>query len=326
MPRSRRARSATFAACASVTCPSPRRMPRSARSSPPSTKEWRGEQAASTSVEAFLNSWIEATQDRLAPRTAERYASIVKLHIVPIVGNVKLRRLDTGALRKIYKAVRKDRGLSDQTCLHVHRALHTALQYGVREERILNENVVGRVKAPTVERRERAPLNREQIRILMAAARGTRLEVPITLAALTGLRRGELLALRWQHVDLDKGSLFVAASLEHSRATSGRVRFKGPKSKTSRRVIPLAPECATLLRSHKAAQEQEKGLAAYLYVDNDLVFPNPDGCPWPPDTFTTQFRSSQRLLVCAGFGFTICVTRLLRSRWPMASRSRRCRR
>ncbi|HEY6449539.1 MAG TPA: site-specific integrase [Candidatus Cybelea sp.] len=260
------------------------------------------EQAASTSVEAFLNSWIEATQDRLAPRTAERYASIVKLHIVPIVGNVKLARLTPEHVRKIYRGA-KERGLSDQTCLHVHRALHTALQYGVREERILNENVVGRVKAPTVERRERAPLNREQIRFLMAAAKGTRLEVPTTVAALTGLRRGELLALRWQHLDLDKGSLFVAASLEHSRAASDRIRFKGPKSKTSRRVIPLAPECVALLRSHKAGQEEEKSLAGDVYVDNDLAFPNPDGCPWPPDTFTTQFSKLAASVGMRGFRF-----------------------
>jgi integrase len=260
------------------------------------------EQAPSTSVEAFLNSWIEATRDRLASRTAERYTSIVKLHIVPVVGNVKLSRLTPEHVRKIYKTVR-DKGLSNQTCLHVHRALHTALQYGVREERILSENVAGRVKAPAVERREHAPVSREQIRFLMAAANGTRLDAPIAVAALTGLRRGELLAVQWRHVDLDKGTLFVAASLEHSRATSGHIRFKGPKSKTSRRLIPLAPECVMLLRSHKAQQEEERGVAGDAYVDNDLVFPNPDGSPWPPDTFTTQFSKLARSVGMRGFRF-----------------------
>jgi integrase len=260
------------------------------------------EQAASTSVEAFLNSWIEATRARLAPRTAERYAAIVKLHIVPVIGNVKLSKLTPEHVRKIYKAV-KDKGLSNQTCLHVHRALHTALQYGVREERILNENVTGRVKAPAVERREHSPVNREQIRFLMAAASGTRLHAPIAVAALTGLRRGELLALQWKHVDLDKSSLFVAASLEHSRAASGRIRFKGPKSKTSRRVIPLAPECVMFLRSHKSRQEDERGLGGDAYVDNDLVFSNPDGSLWPPDTFTTQFSKLAASIGMRGFRF-----------------------
>lgn len=260
------------------------------------------EDGASASIEQFLSGWLDATRDRLALRTAERYASIVKLHVVPVVGNVRLSKLTADHLRRIYKTI-KEKGLSNQTCLHVHRALHTALQYGVREERILSENVAGRVKAPAVERREPAPVSREQIRFLMAAARGTPLEVPIAVAAVTGLRRGELLALRWQHVDLDKGSLFVAASLEHSRAASGRIRFKGPKSKTSRRVIPLAPECVMLLRSHKAQQEEERGFAGDAFVDNDLVFPNPDGTPWPPDTFTAQFSQLAKSVGMRGFRF-----------------------
>lgn len=259
-------------------------------------------QAGSTTVEQFLSSWLDATHDRLAPRTAERYASIVKLHVVPVIGNVKLSKLEPEHLRKLYKAVR-DKGLSNQTCLHVHRALHTALQYGVREERILSENVANRVKAPATETRERTPLNRDQVRFLIASGESTRLELPITLTAVTGLRRGELLALRWKHVDLDKGSVFVAESLEHSRATSQRIRFKGPKSKTSRRVIPLAPECVALLRSHKAQQEEEKDAVGVAYADNDLVFPNPDGQPWPPDTFSTQFAKLAKSVGMRGFRF-----------------------
>ncbi len=260
------------------------------------------ERAGSTSVEQFLYSWLDATQERLAPRTAERYASIVKLHVVPVVGGIKLSKLEPEHLRKIYRTIH-DKGLSKQTCLHVHRALHTALQYGVREERVLPENVADRVKAPAPEKREPTPMNRDQIRFLIAAAKGTRLGVPIALTAVTGLRRGELLALRWRHVDLDKGSVFVAESLEHSRAINERVRFKAPKSKTSRRVIPLAPECITLLRSHKAQQEEERGAAGGAYVGNDLVFPNPDGSPWPPDTFTSQFSKLAKSVGLRGFRF-----------------------
>lgn len=260
------------------------------------------ERAASMSVEEFLTSWLDATRDRLAPRTAERYASIVNLHVVPVIGKVKLSKLQPEHLRKVYKSVR-DKGLSAQTCLHVHRALHTAFQYGVREERILNENVASRVKGPAPEKRERTPMNPEQIRFLIRVARDTRLEVPVGLTAVTGLRRGELLALRWQRVDLDKGSLFVAESLEHSRASSQRIRFKGPKSKTSRRVIPLAPECVELLRSHRAQQEEEKAHADSAYTENDLVFPNPDGQPWPPDTFSMQFAKLAKSVGMQGFRF-----------------------
>lgn len=207
-----------------------------------------------------------------------------------------------------------------------HRALHTALQYGVREERILNENVASRVKGPAPEKRERTPMNPEQIRFLIRVARDTRLEAPVGLTAVTGLRRGELLALRWQRVDLDKGSLFVAESLEHSRASSQRIRFKGPKSKTSRRVIPLAPECVALLRSYKAQQEEERltparrtptmiSCSRILTVNGGLRA-----------HFRCSSRSWPNQLECKAFDFTICVTRLLQSHLRMAFRSRRCRR
>jgi integrase len=146
-------------------------------------------------------------------------------------------------------------------------------------------------------------MNRGQVRFLIAAAKGTRLEVPIALTAVTGLRRGELLALRWQHVDLDKGSLFIAESLEHSRARNERVRFKAPKSRTSRRVVPLAPECISLLRSHKSQQEDEKAQASAAYTDDGLVFPSPDGQPWPPDTFSTQFANLAKTVGMRGFRF-----------------------
>jgi hypothetical protein len=78
------------------------------------------ERAASMSVEQFLNSWLDATRDRLASRTAERYASIVQLHIVPVVGNVRLAKLAPEHLRRVYRTAR-DKGLSNQTCLHLHR-------------------------------------------------------------------------------------------------------------------------------------------------------------------------------------------------------------
>ena len=76
-------------------------------------------------------------------------------------------------------------------------------------------------------------------RLLIQAAQGTRLEVPVALAAVTGLRRSELLALRWSSIDLDRGAIFVTEAVEHTRQAE-RVRFKGPKSRSSRRRIPLA--------------------------------------------------------------------------------------
>jgi integrase len=123
--------------------------------------------------------------------------------------------------------------------------------------------------------------------------------VPVALAAVTGLRRGELLALRWSNVDIERGSLFVAEALEQ---TQNGVRFKAPKSRSSRRFVPLAPEAVAILRTHKAAQKAARS-ASRFYVENDLVLCNDDGTPWPPDTFTVQFAALAKLAGLQGFRF-----------------------
>jgi integrase len=169
----------------------------------------------------------------------------------------------------------------------------------VKVTKDLSENVASRLKAPRVERRVSTSITPEKVRALIAEATGTRLETPVIMAALTGVRRGELLALKWETVSLDKGSLYVAEALEHTRGHG--VAFKAPKSRTSRRVLPLAPECVTLLRAHKEAQDAVRADAGEAYTDLDLVFPNPDGAPWPPDSFSVQFGKLARTAGCQGF-------------------------
>ncbi len=249
-------------------------------------------------VERFLTDWLEAIKYDLATNTHVRYTGLVKQHVIPRVGTLQLAKLTPQHLTRIYQAVRAE-GLSPQTALHVHRALHTALNYGVKVTKDLSENVASRLKAPRVERRVSTSITPEKVRTLIEAARDTRLEVPVTLAALTGLRRGELLALKWAWVNLDQGSLFVAEALEHTRGHG--VAFKAPKSRTSRRVLRLAPECVALLRAHKEAQDAVKAEASEAYTDLDLVFPNPDGAPWPPDSFSVKFGKLARTAGCQGF-------------------------
>lgn len=255
---------------------------------------------STVTVEEFLAGWLTATRDRLATTTHVRYADVVKRHVVPVIGRVRLVKVTPEHIRRVYLSVR-ERGLSGRTCLHVHRILHTAFKFAVREERILNENVVSLVKAPRPDDHELPPMSRDSVRLLIDAARGTRLEAPVALAAVSGLRRGEVLALRWRNVDLDKRSLYVVESLEQTLAHG--VRFKPPKSRSSKRVVPLSPECVKLLRSHKRAQDAVKARAGSAYSDNDLLFPNPDGTPWPPNSFTSAFGKLSTLVGHRGFRF-----------------------
>lgn len=247
----------------------------------------------------YLNGWLQARRHNLANTTFVRYAQMVDRDISPIIGTVTMAKVDTRHIERVYQAARQ-RGLSNRSRLHIHRLLHKAFRDAVRG-REASTNVVALVEAPKPTDRELVPIDRDRVRLLIEAAQGTRLEVPVAVASVTGLRRGELLALRWTNVDLEKGSLFVAEALEHTHKYG--VRFKGPKSKSSRRFVPLSPECVELLRQHKKAQDAAKRDAGACYDDNNLVFPNPDGTAWPPDTFTVQFGKLAASVGLKGFRF-----------------------
>jgi|SRR5580700_410305 integrase len=255
-------------------------------------------------LEQFLAEWLESRKHNLANTTYARYKQMIDRDINPVIGKVRLAKLNESHIEVVHRSAYR-RGLSKRSCLHIHRVLHKAFRDAVRRRK-LTRNVVALVDAPNPEEREHAAITPERVELLIQAARGTRLEVPVAVSAVTGLRRGEILALRWRNIhlwniDRAKAKLYVAESLEQTREFG--VQFKSPKSKSSKRVIPLSRECAQLLLAHRAEQERAKKEAGAAYDDRDLVFPNADGSPWPPDTFTMQFGKLAALVGLKGFRF-----------------------
>ena len=244
---------------------------------------------------AWLGQWLEEARHNVSPKTFERYSEIVNKHLVPELGTIQLAKLAPVHIQKYYadalasgrrKRTRAGKGgLSAQTVRHHDRVLNVALKRA-RALRLIATNPVEDVTRPKVERRELQILDPDEQTKLLAAASTTRLYGPIVVALATGMRRGEVLALRWSDVDLDGGSLRVVQSLEQ---TDAGLRFKAPKTKRSRRAIALSPSIVEVLQRHKAEQAKERLQLGLGKNERGLVFTRMDGEPVNPDNFSKEF-------------------------------------
>jgi integrase len=253
---------------------------------------------AKTTVAEHLRAWLDGHHG-LSPKTAERYKQLAEAQIAPYLGNTPLQRLKPKHVKDWHDTLLKSGGkdgkpLSARTVGHAHRVLHRALQLATESE-VLARNVASVISPPTVEEEEIEILTTEQIDLVLSKLEGHSLLYAISALALaTGMRRGELLAVRLCDVDFDAGSVRVERSLEE---TATGLRFKPPKTKHGRRTISLPPSAVALLRTHWR-QRLELRLALGLgKPDPDaLMFSNPDGSPLSPDNLSRDWRRACRSL------------------------------
>ncbi|HUZ34140.1 MAG TPA: site-specific integrase [Xanthobacteraceae bacterium] len=260
-------------------------------------------------VAQYLHHWLEADiERRVAARTAARYRGIVEKNIIPKLGHVPVRKLTAVHIEafeaelqregwvkaRAKQKIKKDeaaplpekRGLSAQTALHVHRVLSQALGHAVRLG-VLFKNPARQVKPPRPSSREIKILDKNEIAGLIKEAKKVGLYVPVLVAVTTGMRRGELLALRWSDIDLKAASLTVNQSLERIK---GKFEFKSPKTKTSRRTITLPAITVEALRRHYKVQLEERLKLGLGRNPRGLVFARPDSQPMDADTLSKAFR------------------------------------
>jgi integrase len=259
----------------------------------------------------WLHQWLDEAQHAVARKTLERYREIVERHLIPALGSIPLGKLQPIHIQAYYAAAlasgRRDGtgGLSARTVNHHDRVLNVALKRA-RSLRLIGTNPVEDVSRPKVEHREIQVLEPADSTALLSAARDTRIFPIIFVALGTGLRRGEVLGLRWLDVDLERRTLTVAQSLEQTRKG---LRFKAPKTKRSRRTIALSPSLVEVLQTHRAKQAAERLALGMGRVPNGLVFTRIDGEPIWPDSVTKEFgrivkRSNVRPITFHGLRHT----------------------
>jgi integrase len=220
----------------------------------------------------YLSSWIEKVRHEVEPSSFARYQSEVRLRLIPGLGNLSLARLTSQQVQAFY-AQKLHEGVSASVVKYMHGVLRHALSDAQRLG-LVYRNACDLVDVPRVRRREIMPLTAEQARGFLLSLRGHRSEALYVLALATGMRRGELLALRWQHVDLDNALIKVQASLQ---LRQGRWVLAPPKTKYSRRQIALSRTTVDALRRHRALMAAEKLRLGPAWEDDELVFPNTAG-------------------------------------------------
>jgi integrase len=231
--------------------------------------------AASLKVGEYLDRWLsDSVRDTVRQRTYERYESIVRVHIKPAFGRMKLKALTPNHVRGLYRQ-KLDSGLAPRTVNYIHTTLYKALSQAVSDG-LVQRNAAS-VKAPRPEKPEIKPLSREQARKLIAAAHqaGDRFEALYVLALHSGLREGELLGLRWDDLDLGGTTATIQVRRTLSETRTGH-KFEKPKNGKGR-SLRCSQKATEALRSHRTRQNGERLRLGSLWQDNGLVFPTTTG-------------------------------------------------
>ena len=239
---------------------------------------------AKGNVGDFLAQWLDTyAASQVRPNTLESYGQRAK-HLIAGLGHIPLSGLRPEHLQRYYAS--KSNSLSGGTLIKHHNLIREALSHAVKWG-LLTRNIAEAVDAPRPSRREMQALTSEQVHYLLDSCRDTPWHPMIHTLIWTGLRRSELLGLRWKDVDFDLASLHVVQVLH--RLNNGKYIYQEPKTAKGRRAVALSPTSCVLLRAHGERQERDAGLLAKPLTGDSLVFGHVDGTPRAPATLTHAF-------------------------------------
>jgi len=258
-------------------------------------------------VAEWFTTWMDDyMKHSLRPTTWESHKYQVDGHIIPALGHLKLTQLQTAHIQRLYndklqggRLDGKPGGLSPKSIRYIQTVIHSCLEQA-RKEGMITINPAGAVRLPKMEQPEIRYLSTAEVATFLAHAKESKHFTAFFLALNTGMRRGEVLALRWQDIDFKAGHLTVNQGLV--RVTGKGLIFQEPKTGLSDRVISLAPELVQALKEHKKQQNETRLMAGRAYNSKlDLVFANELGEPICPRAFTRVF---ERLVKRAGLDVT----------------------
>ncbi len=236
-------------------------------------------------VKAFLEEWLEQTVKRKnRVRTYDKYAQDIEHHLVPALGHHQLAKLTPSHVQALLNQL-EDAGLSHRSIRNVRAVLRCALNQALRFGYV-TRNVAALVDVPGSVTFQPVTIDEAQARRLIEATREHRFEVLFRFALGLGLRKGEILGLRWEDVDLAAATMRITGSLQRQR---GRLERSATKTDASVRTIALPPMLLAMLRKHRERQEQLRSVAR-RWTDSGLVFTSSVGTAIEPSDLSREFK------------------------------------
>jgi integrase len=260
-------------------------------------------------VADYLRRWLrDYAAHNVAPSTLARYTGIVEHHLIAQLGGLRLRDLRPAHIQAAYGRALTAEGrvdgragpLSARTVIQHHRILREALSHAVEWQLLARDPTTG-VRAPQAEHHEMRVLSPEEARHLLEVANGRAFGALIYVAIATGARLGELLALRWQDLDLDGGMMRIMRTAQ-SIPGQGTV-FSAPKTRRSARPVALSTDTVNVIREHRRVQLQQRLAVGPAYADDELVFASASGNPLSRGNVRTSFLRLTRKAGISGVRF-----------------------
>lgn len=258
---------------------------------------------SSMTFSEYLHKWLDFEKEKIAPQTHERYVEMAEKHIIPALGALKLDKIKPLAIQEYCsKALKSGRvdgkgGLAPKTVRNLHGMIHASLAQAVKWQ-LLSANPADAAEPPRAPRKEIRTANAEDIAKLWAAAANTKYRIPILIALATGMRRGEVVGVKWDDFDAGRKILMVRRSL-----TQTRRGVEEKETKTGRaRVVMIPDSLITELQAHRKEQELRKSILGDEYVDEGWICADLHGERLSPKWLGNQFT---RMAQSVGVGLTL---------------------
>ena len=247
-------------------------------------------------VEQWCHEWLWSyKRNSVKQKTFDQYETILRTHIIPDIGDIRLADLKTMHIQRIITKM-DDSGLSHRTIEVMKIVMHAALKQAQRNK-LVGENVCENVVLPRKQPKRIRVLNEDEQTKLIAALKDNYIGRGLLFALYTGMRRGEVLALKWSDYDKNEKTISITKALSRVRTYNKNgnktmLTVTTPKTDTSIRTVPLIDKAVELLAEHKRKQERYMELVGDYYTDNDLIFSSSRGDYLDPGNFNRKLNKT----------------------------------